>query len=886
MANNSSVEAKERKELEELQELEQLTRLAEEEQKQKKQFEDQLQESFLESAKDIGSQALTTGEQLSSAALSAATLGLSEKPIAAIQAAIGGVPAEQMVERRRQMQQESPYTEMAGQFAGGLTGASGMAGKAIAKTVGETAEKIGATQAAQSLSKVLGPLSGPASSIAQGAAIGAAGAPIAAAQMGVEELSGLRKPEEVPSIGSLASTGAKVGAGIPAGLMMAGVLGAGAKKLGSVAMTTALGPNKSIRDAYLQQPKEVTEMIEEADRRAGLQLGEAVPGAAAEKGLPRTQVAEEIAAATEPKRLQLEKLKESKTVAQLDENRARVDFDQAVNDRKMQFAEQLRQKREEAGVAAKAKRDFYKTGITQELADDVKVAAEDLKRDVTMKSRKAYEILDATPGEANLANADIEIEGLKEGLMTKGKILGPVQKRVAGLIDGWANDIGEVVGTRVPGVGRVDAPGNVPFPMVKKIVQDIDTQLGYMSAPENRGKFSDLDRTYLLKIRRIIDSNIKGIPEYAELMSDVSQRRELLEDVSNLVGDEKKYNFVKRLSNSWTPGDPAQDIVARLGRATGRPFEEALVEYTAMKQTGASQAEMAKVIADLPESVALKKMERTMAIVRRKEAKPELAPEEYASWVKSQADVDAVNQNIQRVQSELQDVGSAGKAETAINFVTQAMRGINPKYRAEIEALRNMTGQDFERQIRAASTAEAMLRSYPGGSRRTMLFKAVGGAAAGLVGPFVMGEGVSATSMMVGSALGASLDIYGGRVTKQILDGYLKVQGIPTVQKLNAAFAPLPKELKSEILNSFTRSVMQSEKQSVPLSEQEVAVAKMEIRNSDYLSPLEKAKATMMLDKTGILDTGIAQKVMLSGIASNADEGRARAYNAIRAGGR
>lgn len=886
MASNLSTEEKERKEFEELQELEQLTQLAEEEEKQKQQFQEGLAASLLESGKEIGSQALTAGEQLSSAALSAATLGLSERPVAAMQAAIGGVPTEQMIERRRQMQVESPLTEMAGQLSGGLTGVSGLAGKAIAGTVGETAARLGETQAAQAIGKALGPLASPASTIAQGAAAGAMGAPVAAAQMGVEQISGLRKPGEVPSTGELAATGAKLGAGIPAAVMTAGLLGRGAKAMGSMAMTTAFGPNKSIREAYLQQPKEVTALIEEADRRAGLQLGEATPGAAAEKGLPRTQVAEQVAAATEPKRAELEALKESKTPAQLEEVRARADFEQAVNDRKMQFADQLRQKKEEAGMAAKSKRDFYKAGITQEFADDVKVAAEDLKRDVTLKSRQAYEILDAAQGEANLGNADREIEGLKESLMTGGKILGPVKKRVAGLIDGWANDIGEVVGTRVPGVGRVDAPGNVPFPMVKKIVQDIDTQLGYMSAPENRGKFSDLDRTYLIKIRRIIDSNIKEIPEYAKLMEDVSQRRELLEDVSNLIGDEKKYNFVKRLSNSWTPGDPAQDIVARLGRATDRPFEQALVEYTAMKQTGASQAEMAKVIADLPESVALKKMERTMALARRKEIKPELAPEEYATWVKSQADVDAINQNIQRVQSELKEVGSAGKAETAVDFVTQAMRGVNPKYRAQIEALKNLSGEDFERQIRAAATAEALMRSYPGGSRRTMLFKSIGGAAAGLVGPFVMGEGVSPTAMMVGSALGASLDIYGGRVTKQILDGYLKVQGIPTVQKLSAAFAPLPKPLKSEILSSFTRAVMQSERQSVPLSDQEVAVAKMEIRNSDHLSPLEKAKATMMLDKTGILDTGIAQKVMLSGLASNTDEGRARAYNAIRAGGK
>jgi hypothetical protein len=202
------------------------------------------------------------------------------------------------------------------------------------------------------------------------------------------------------------------------------------------------------------------------------------------------------------------------------------------------------------------------------------------------------------------------------------------------------------------------------------------------------------------------------------------------------------------------------------------------------------------------------------------------------------------------------------------------MRGINPKLKSEISALTKMTGQDFERQIRAAATAEALMGTYPGGSRRTVVFQNIGK----LFG--------ADKSIGFASTLGASLDVFGGRVTKQLLDGYLKVQGIPTVQKLSAAFAPLPKSLKAEILSSFTRSVMQSERQSVPLSDQEVAVAKMEIRNSDHLSPLEKARATMMLDKTGILDTGIAQKVMLSGMASNTDEGRARAYNAIRAGER
>lgn len=834
---------------------------------------DYIASSLAETAKQIPQELLTSAETASAGALSGATLGGAERPIAELQAAVGGVPVEEMIARREQLKKEYPTAEMLGQTLGGMVGPVAGAGKAIAGAVESGAAKLIGEKYAQSA------LAAPV----KGAATGAAMSPIPLSQIEIEKATGMIKPELAPSPEQVIESGAAIGGGIPA----AGLAIKGAKGLGSALWTMALGPNKAVRTAYLQQPKEVTALIEEADKRALLPSDETAPGASMERGLPRTQVAEKIIEHVEPIRQRRQAVQEAKSTAEVSSERARAEFDSAVNQRKYELSRELEQKRMAAEQAAKVKRDFYKAGLTPEFADDVKVATEDLKRDVTEKSQQSYAILAEAKGQANLGDADIQIDQLKDELRTAGRILGPMKERVANMISYYAQGIGEIVGTRVPGVeGRVEVSGNVAYPTVKKIVQDIDQQLGYMTAPENRGKFSDLDRSSLLKIRRIIDSKIKEIPEYAEIMQDVAYRRELLEDASNLIGDEKKANFLARLNKSWAPGDPAQDIVVRLGRATGRPFAETLAEYTAMKQIGASQAEMAKVISELPESVSLRKMEATMALARRKELKPQVAPQEHAAWVKSQEDVDAINASLMKIKNDLDRIGSAGEKETTINFVSQAMRGLNPATRDQIVALKNLTGVDFERQIRAGATAEALMKSYPGGSRRAIVFQTAGRALGGaLLAPMMLGGDVGPATLGIGSAIGATMDIYGGRVTKQLLDGYLAITGVPTVQKIQAAFAPLPKELKADIVNSFTRAVMNSERQAIPLGPKEIPVAKYEIQNSDHLSPLEKARAIMMVEKTGIVDTGVAQKIMLGGVGSNMDEGRKRAYNAIRAGG-
>lgn len=861
-------------ELQQLEELEALEKLSQQEQALVSSGDEQFKEitpgSLLEAAKLAGEEALLTGETLSRGALAGATLGASEPVISGINALLaGGVDPEAFSEayaadvaRRAQMKQERPYSELLGQLAGGITGPVGKVGGMVAQGAVELAKKAPTLPVLKQMAQLPG--AETAGRLATGAVAGLSQTPLAATQLEVEKAAGVVPPEQAPDLLDLMKFGAGIGTAIPAAQMV----GSSLKKAGSAAMTAVLGPNEKIRQAYLAQPELASRYYDEAQKA----LAESD---ALKESRPLTQVSEEIIAATKPAREALESSVAQLETAKVAQTEAKQSFDQAVRDRRFQLEQELKEKTETAAQAAKAKKDFFKAGLGEEFADDVKVAAGDLKQQVIDGSKKAYAILDKQPGNIVLGDIGSDIALLKGELQTGEEILGSAKQAVARKIDYWAQSIPRALGNRT----------EVPARTVKQIIQDIDTELRYMTEPDNRANFSELDRLYTLKIRRLFDDRLKEISEYAEAMTPVAYKQELLTDVANVIGNEKRTNLVARLNRAWTPGDPAQDVIVRLGRETGRPFEETLAEYAAKKQVGASQAELAKALKELPESKELSTARSQMEILRRKESQQILAPQEYTTWIKTQADVDALNEAIARQQQALAELGSAAKEATTTSFVEQVMKGKNPILDRQLKALQALSGQDFERKIKAAQTAEALMRPYRQGSQRTILVGALSGLMSSIFGASAGGYAGAAAGGIGGGSLGtlagSILDTYGGAVTKKVLDGYLKIKAFPTVQAVEAAFTGIPDELKKQIVGSFVRAVMNSKRENVPISDDVIPVAMSIIQQSDGLTPLEKARAGLLLQKTGIIDTAVVQQMMLNG--KMATPKRSIAFDAIKA---
>lgn len=815
-------------------------------------------ENLIPSGRAISESLETAGK----GALSAASLGVSEYPVAQLESALGGYPYEQAIARRRELQQRYPISEMVGQTAGGVVGPVAKIGGAMAGATEKGIELLAKTQAGKAVGKAAGALGEQVAGIIKGGLAGAAQAPLSAIQVESEKAAGVLKPEEAPSMTELAKFGGTVGAGLPA--LVSGLRGA--KAVGGVMLTTALGPNKVTRQRYLQQPKEVTKLIEESEQRQLQQLEpEESFELSTDKGLPRTIVAEQIEAAVSPIKKRETELEASLSRASQAQIEAKKSFQDRVTEKQRAITEELAASKKSAAEAARIKNDMFKGGISPQFEADVRIASEKLKDDVKSLSSESYKILDATPGQADLSGIKGEIEALKDSLKTGGQLLGETNKKTARMLDRWAQDLEALAGES----------GMVPFRDIKKAVQDIDMDLRGKSEMANRAKFSDLERTMLLKVRRTIDSRVKEIPNYADLMESVYQKTELLQDVSNFIGKEKQTNLLAKLSQLWKPGEPGQEIISALGREVGQDFEQALSEYAAMKRVGASASEKAKALAELPEQKQLAKIQRTFELSKRKELAPLLAEQEYVQWVKSQEDLLAIENQLLAIRQDLDGIGKAATAP--VNFVTGAMNGIDPQYRAQLEALRNLTGKDFEREVRAAATAEALMRPYIQGSRRTMVMKAL---LRPLIG-FTAGASLGGSSEFAGfgALLGAMLDTQGGMVTKRLLDGYLAIKNIPTVKTINALFSEMPKELQDDLRNSFVRSVLSAERISTPVSPENIPQIAYQIQTSGALSSLEKAKAAFDLQKLNIVDTNIIKKIMLSGMESRSMGMSAQAVN-------
>lgn len=808
-------------------------------------------------------------ETFGKGAWSAATLGLSEPAFAKLESLLQGYPVEQAIERRRQLKEQYAPSEIAGEVAGGLVGPVAKLGGLAAGAAETALGKIAATKLGQATKAATGAIGREAGEIAKGAAAGAAQAPIAQAQLGVEQAAGVVKPEEMPSTGALTGFGAALGGGIPA----LKTLGKAGKAIAGTAMTAALGPNRAVRARYLQQPKEVTAFIEQAQARQLQQLApEQQEGLSIDRGMPRTIVTEEIQKATAPIKAKETELGKTLVQAQEQETSAKQAFDSAVTEKKRMFEDELKQSRRSSEEATKIKRDLFRSGITPEFEADVKIAADKLKEDIIKLSGDSYRILDNTPGEADFSGIKEEIDLLKEPLKTGTEILSEAELKAARIADYWANKLQAVGGET----------GIIPFRLVKRSVQSIDADLRNKAGLANRSKFSDQERTMLLKIRKIVDSKIKGIPEYASLMDEVYRKTQINEDVGNFLGDEKAVNLRAKLSKLWKPGEPGLQTIVDLGKEVNEPFDQILSDYAAMKQVGASQAQSAQAIAALPEQIELAKMQRRQELARRPELKYLLAPAEHKAWVKSQEDVIAVENAISALEAEVQNF--KGAYNQPYNFVMQSMSGLKPELRMQLDALRNATGQDFERQIRAAATAEALMRPYVQGSRRTLLVKTVlGGLVGGAVGPAGGGAVSASTFSAIGAALGAMLDEKGGLVTKGILDGFLAIRGIPTIQKITTAFSNVPEDVRQDIANSFVRAVLSSKKAPVQVRPEDTAQMIYDIQQSSGLSSIEKAKALQQLQNLGFVDTSTIGKVMLAGEATEAQGLSRLSMGAIKA---
>lgn len=100
----------------------------------------------------------------------------------------------------------------------------------------------------------------------------------------------------------------------------------------------------------------------------------------------------------------------------------------------------------------------------------------------------------------------------------------------------------------------------------------------------------------------------------------------------------------------------------------------------------------------------------------------------------------------------------------------------------------------------------------------------------------------------IGGGFGGMVDRFGPRIVQRILDGYLKIEGLPTMKKLVNAMGDLPKPVVEQMKGDLIRSIATTEDEEVPVAPENIESVRYDILESG-LSPMKKAKMIYALER-------------------------------------
>jgi hypothetical protein len=204
------------------------------------------------------------------------------------------------------------------------------------------------------------------------------------------------------------------------------------------------------------------------------------------------------------------------------------------------------------------------------------------------------------------------------------------------------------------------------------------------------------------------------------------------------------------------------------------------------------------------------------------------------------------------------------RAETSQNFLKSVMRGNSIENRKKLALLSQMSGEDLMKMAQDTAMSEEFNKIVQNGSRDVVFWQTLLGGASGAIGGGLATES-AAGSAVGGAIVGYLVKTYGAPTTKIILDGMIKVKGVPTVKKISAALGQIPPQVKDELLTGFVRAntikLAQDPEREIQFDPELTGDLKIDVLGSD-ISALKKAQALDSLQKNGTMKQGILRDIM------------------------
>ena len=494
----------------------------------------------------------------------------------------------------------------------------------------------------------------------------------------------------------------------------------------------------------------------------------------------------------------------------------------------------------------------FKSGLPQRHFEEVSDSVEQVRQQALQSKKAALGVLAGSKEKIPLGKTIVELEdgsevdlpgvldqlkAIRSSYNVKGKdtALGQQARSAQARIDDY--------------MGQIKKMGDsVSASKLRNMVDQLDDDITAIGSIT--GIAAKPDAT-LMALRANLDQRLAVVPGWSEAIGMARESAQALGRVSNYIkqpedvvsflrGVGEDQNFLKR------------DLLHELGQRTGKDFTKITEDAQNAVNFAKSPRAMEEMKQSLPEA----------ARVRELEQKVQTGKDPFTAEQQIQSKVQGSDQWLKLKAAE-QEVNDAKRAHdmfknwNGLNIddkLNTMMRG-KEALKAQLGVLGQMSDQDFVRTVDDLRTMINLRKEYRVGSRNVNLWGSMGAAAAD-------GNPRSA-KFMLAVILGGMADKYGPKMTRQILNGVSKVDGIITAEKINNM--ALPTFIKNDLTNQFAKAVYfgaNSPKPSLTVGPQEAAMIRMEIQRSKSLSNIEKARQLSNLNKYGQVDT---TKVLLGG---------------------
>ncbi len=752
------------------------------------------------------------------------------------------------VARRKQFEKDNPGTAMTAEMTGAMVPAVFTGGETLAAkllTAGPEAIAAAGTSAAQlvrQFPKLASLLEGTGvmSSAARVAEAGGKAAVQAVTAQAVKDAAqvptGFEDAKSLEQYGDIAKTGAAFGGGlqaIPEAALQASRTAKGAARVfGGVRGETI--------DKYLANPERI--------RNA--------PSIA--------EIKDEVDSTVQKLRDDFDNAKITKEEAQQAFRDAQNRVDDLVRENKNIVAGEkadlksaFKSAQSDLDLAFKAKKSEIKNARMPVQVDDVLDSVEKVKDQVSELSEESYKILGLHKGRFKLNGVTKQITALQNQLKVEGQLLSGDSEKAFNALGGWKE--------KLKAIGAENDKG-LEASQMKRVIQEIDRDLRKYS-DKMAGDFSDVVYNELLGMRRLLDSKLKDqVAGYREVMEETARLNQLRGEFVKLFGSRERVSSkLARLDNPNLEFERGR--LRELGTLSGKDWGTAIDDFTALKGQGRSQVALDQVKQNLPENEAYVTALADYARTQRPEygqdrllRAAQRSPEAQAARA-AEGSLSAATDDLAAKKAALEPF----RRITPMNSENQIRTLMGDRSRKlELKKLMGQLGQvsdqDFVQMIDDLRVQEAFEKGNAHGSSNVNLWGAIAGATGFVLGDPTLGL----SSAGAGAAFGKIMDSYGPKITKKVLDGIVFMKGIPTVQKINEAFADLPDPLREQLKSDLVRAVtIGNTTRAVSIPAEQRAELARDLRTSQNLSATEKARAITEINKRGALGSDTLQKVMV-----------------------